>query len=219
MDEIRIEGLELTCIVGIRRRERRRKQPIRLDLTLGLDVREAGRTGRIALTCDYSRVADEVCRLLRFREYRLIEVATEEIAAMLLGLHPRLEQVEVRLEKPQALSGRARGASVLTRRRRSDFPGGSRNLARTSELEVLIETHEAGLYIARLVPGAALSAFGGSVERQLGWLSSGELVSEGKVLRAFDALPGQGSGGQMPANRGNEQAVLFVCTCPALPER
>src|SRR5262245_34676097 len=108
MDEIRIEALELSCIVGVRRRERRKKQLVRLDLTLGLDVSKAGQTGRIALTCDYSRVADEVTELLRFRAYRLIEVATEELAAMLFGVHPMLQQVDIRLEKPGALANRAR---------------------------------------------------------------------------------------------------------------
>jgi 7,8-dihydroneopterin aldolase/epimerase/oxygenase len=216
MDEIRIEGLELACIVGIRRRERRRKQTIRLDLTLGLGVGQAGRTGRIALTIDYSRVADEVLRLMRFREYRLIEGATEEVAAMLLGLYPMLERAEVKLEKPQALAGRARSASVLVRRQRADFQALTRSVG-PSELAVLFETPEAGLYVAEVPAGEAVPAFGELVERQLCWIRAGELVREGRVLHAGDVLPPQKNGGQLPHNRSRERTVLFVCTCPRLP--
>src|SRR5262245_40482965 len=99
MDTIRIDGLELRCIVGVRSYERRREQPLRIDIRLGMDLRVAGRSGRISDTADYSRVADEVTALLRFREYRLLEVAAEEAAAMLLGVHPALQEVGIRLDK------------------------------------------------------------------------------------------------------------------------
>ncbi|MGC4020340.1 MAG: hypothetical protein QM793_14685 [Muricomes sp.] len=38
MDLIRIEGLELRCIVGLRTYERHRPQPISLDIALGLKI-------------------------------------------------------------------------------------------------------------------------------------------------------------------------------------
>ena len=95
-DVIEIRGLALDCVVGIRPEEREREQPVRLDLSLGLDLSSAGRSGRIAETCDYDRVADEVIALLRFRRYRLIEGAVEEVAAMLLGVHAPLVRVRVR---------------------------------------------------------------------------------------------------------------------------
>lgn len=47
MDVIRIEGLELRCIVGVRSYERRREQPLRIDVRLGLDLSSAGRSGYI----------------------------------------------------------------------------------------------------------------------------------------------------------------------------
>src|SRR5690606_15379339 len=62
-DCLRVEGLELECIVGIRPAERKRPQRVRLDVTLGLDLTRAGRSGRIAHTVDYSLVLEEVTNL------------------------------------------------------------------------------------------------------------------------------------------------------------
>ncbi|HMJ14251.1 MAG TPA: dihydroneopterin aldolase, partial [Polyangiaceae bacterium] len=124
MDLIRIDALELACIVGVRPRERRRKQLVRVHLELGLELSRAGKSGRIAHTCDYSRVIDEITALLQFREYQLIEVATEELAAMIFGVHENVAEVTIQLEKPAALGGRARAAAVRIARRRADLAVG-----------------------------------------------------------------------------------------------
>ena len=211
MDEIRIEGLELACIVGVRPRERSRRQRVRLDIRLLLDTSPAGRTGRIGLTCDYSRVADEAARLLRFRAYRLVEVATEELAAMLFAAHPLLEQVDLRLEKPQVFQGRARSASVRIHRERGQFPSVLRQQD-FGEIETRLETHEAGLYVLSVQPGRKLARLSSS-ERQLAWLTAGELFIGGHGHGVGDTL----SASQGTAeNRGSETARVFLCTVPAL---
>lgn len=185
MDTIRIEGLELRCIVGVRSYERRREQPLRVDVRLGLDLSSAGRSGYIHDTADYAVVADEVTALLRFREYRLLEVAAEEAAAMLLASHPAVQEVGVRLDKPQALAGRARGASVEISRTRGAYnqvpepkPYGAR--------QELLSGPEATLELLRIDPGRSVrweappaptnseSSEGGP--RRLEWVVSGALT-------------------------------------------
>jgi FolB domain-containing protein len=152
MDIIRIHRLELDCIVGIRPPERVHQQRIRLDLAMHADVSQAGRTGRISMTADYDQAAHEVAALLSFRRYHLIEMAAEEVAAMLLGIHVGVQRVDVRIEKPGALAGRARAASVEVKRRRSDFP---RSIERSPEGEqqVLLDTRESRLELLRIEPG------------------------------------------------------------------
>ncbi len=209
MDEIRIEGLELACIVGVRPRERRRKQKVRLDVRLFLDVAPAGRTGRIGLTCDYSRVVDEAARLLRFREYRLVEVATEELAAMLFASHPLLEQVDIRLEKPQVFQGRARSASVRIHRERAQFPSVVRRQS-FGAVEIRLETHEAGLYVLDVEPGRDLAPLA-AAERQLAWLTAGELFIGARRYGTGDLLPSALVGAE---NRGPEPARVFLCMVP-----
>ncbi len=203
MDTIRIEGLELRCIVGVRSYERRREQPLRIDVRLGLDLRGAGRSGRITDTADYARVADEVTALLRFREYRLLEVAAEEAAAMLLGVHSAVSEVTLRLDKPQALAGRARGASVEITR--------SREVAATEARpygshQLLFGSSEAPLELVSIEPGqtARLTC----TERRLEWLVNGELLELGDPPSAALAAT---SPTAVYTNRGNAPAVVFRC--------
>jgi FolB domain-containing protein len=206
MDTIRISRLELSCIVGVRPAERRRRQRIALSLDLELDLGRAGRSGRIGHTVDYSVVIDEISYLLEFREYRLIEMATEEVAAMILGLHAPVERAHVTLEKPEALKGRAAHAAVSVTRARSE--------PRTSPLafgeeRVLLETAEATLKVVHVDPGRTLDAAARPTRKTLGWLASGHLVSGTAVsahdprelLRIFGAT-----------NPGPERASVFVCT-------
>lgn len=121
MDTIRVNGLELECIVGLRPEERLVAQRVVVDIALGCDTREAGRTGRIRATLDYDRIARDVVALLEFRRYKLLEVAAEELALMLLSAYPSAHWVELTLEKPGALTGRARSASIQVRRTRDDL--------------------------------------------------------------------------------------------------
>jgi dihydroneopterin aldolase len=213
MDYIHIEELELDCIVGVRPWERRRPQRILLDLSLGLDSSRAGKAGRIGLTCDYDQVADEVQALLRFREYQLIEVATEELAAMLFGAHSALRTVEIKLTKRGALPGRARGAAVSLQRTRSEYPRRSLT-APFGQLEVLLETYEAGLYLLSLEPGRSLELGPMAGGREHGWIVSGELVRGSRRLGAGDSLPlGLGPTGAF-RNPGPGRTTAFLCRCP-----
>jgi dihydroneopterin aldolase len=207
MDTIRITGLELACIVGIRPAERRRRQRVRLTIELYLDLARAAESSRIGLTADYSLVADEIANLLRFREYRLIETATEEIAAMLLGAHQQVKSIAVTLEKPEALRGRALHGSVTIRRERTVPKETVHPFGR--EL-VLLETAEAILSLYLVDPGQSLSRIAERDERRLGWLVSGQLGPDralydphvlGRVLHE--------------PNHGSERVVVFVCSLKA----
>jgi FolB domain-containing protein len=208
MDSVRIHGLELECIVGIRPNERVREQTVRLDIALSLDLRHAGRSGRIGLTSDYSRVAREVSALLRFRRYYLIEMAAEELCAMLLGLHANVRSVRLCIEKPGALEGFARAASVEVRRTRRDFPPRSEALA-FGERQLLLETRDAQLETLRISAGKHAELVAGSDGEAVYWLASGQLHEQGQAL-ALGAVA-TGGGGESFFNPGPETAVLFRC--------
>jgi len=185
MDVIRIHRLELDCIVGIRPREREQAQRVRLDLSLYTDLSAAGRAGRISLTVDYDQVAHEVTALLEFRRYHLVEMAAEEVSAMLLGAHAAVQRVDVRIEKPGALGGRARAASVQVRRQRGDFPVNVQQLEH-GRCEVLLDTREARLELVRIEPHSSLSAGPGFTAAALYWILSGSVEGE----KGMDGEPG-----------------------------
>ena len=213
MDVIRIHRLELDCIVGIRPPEREHQQRVRLDLGLHADVSPAARSGRISLTADYDQVAHEVAALLSFRRYHLIEMAAEEVAAMLLGIHASVQRVDVRIEKPGALAGRARAASVEVKRKRRDFPSSVERLP-YGEREVLLETREARLELLRIDPEQELYELPDSSSEALCWLLSGAASGEQGSLSA--RLPeGASHFSSDCPNRlrslGPDPALLFRC--------
>ncbi|HEX3594591.1 MAG TPA: dihydroneopterin aldolase [Polyangiaceae bacterium] len=212
MDLIRIRGLEIDCIVGINPHERERNQRVHLDVSFGLDLSPAGRTGRIALTCNYDEIATEIIAVLKFRRFHLIEMATEELAAMLLGMHTVLEFVEIRLDKPAALDGRARAASIEINRNRTAFPP-SKGVASFGWVESLLETRDASLTRVAIAPGREMVSALPEGSRVLEWLHEGEADRDGRALVPHSPL----ASGQEPAtyrNTGSEAAVLFRCICP-----
>ena len=208
-DRILIDALEVECIVGIRPAERVRKQHVRVHLDLGLDLTRPGKSGRIAHTVDYSRVATEVTELLQFRAYKLIEVATEELAASLLALHPALERVTLRVEKPEALRGRARLAAVeITRTREAFAP--KRVATAFGELELIHESDEARLSLQRVAPGKTLTQSDAGA-RRLEWLVHGRLLESSTELLTHAARVREAGVVARFENTSNEDALLFCC--------
>jgi dihydroneopterin aldolase len=212
-DKIFIEGLRVDCVVGIYPHERRRPQPLFVELELGLDTAEAGYTGRIAATCDYARVADEVATLLEFRRYKLLELAAEELAAMLFGVHPMLTEARIRLTKPEALRGRARAAGVEIRRSTRDYVR-TREHNAFGEVEILFETKEAGLYLLHVEPGREIPAHYHDRMRELEWLVDGELERDGTLLREFQPVVWPKRQVHRYVNVGQGRATLFCCDSP-----
>ncbi len=219
MDEIRIHGLALTCIVGIHAHERATEQPLRLDLTLGLDTREAARTGKISRTIHYGEVAEQVSALLRFRRYRLLEGAAEEVAWMLLGIYARLEWLKIRVEKPRALEGLADAASLTIVRTREDLTRAERtNHHATTLSDVMasgvatshVVNREAELAIIHLEPNQELSLSEGH-QRRLVWVLGGVVSVDDQVL-----MPGKHHCEDVGARwrsvkAGAEPARVFFC--------
>lgn len=202
-DAIHLRGLELECIVGVRPPERKRRQRVRLDLTLGIELSTPGRSGRITRTIDYARVADEVQNMLRFREYRLMESAAEELSAMLFAAHPALEWVELCLAKPEALRGRASATgAVSVARERESFPV-TRRTIEGGFVDLVLETHEATLSLVTLEAGAT---FLPSSEPRVVWLTQGSVDGARAELE-----PGEPLANDAALIAGASGATLFVC--------
>lgn len=214
-DRIHVHALQVDCIVGVYPRERTTPQPLVIDLELGLDTAEAAYSGKIAATCDYSRVADEVATLLRFRKYQLLEMAAEELAAMLFGAHRVLDSVRVRLSKPLALEGRARTAGIEIARTRADFVP-TRERSEFGEVEILYQTREAGLYLLHVDAGREIPAHYHEQMRELEWLAEGQLERDGEPLGSagFDPIEWPKGRVHRYVNVGAQRASLFCCDMP-----
>lgn len=211
-DRIEIQGLTVECVIGILPAERDRTQPLEVGLSLRLDLGEAGRSGRIADTVDYAVVHEQIAAMLGFRRYKLLENAAEELAAMLLGVHARIDAVELTLIKPQALA-HGRSAAVTISRSRVDYPRRS-EASRFGEVEVLLETREAGLYLLHVDPRGRIPRHHHEVMRELEWLVEGELVQDGAAV--VPSTPREWPLHHRHAydNPADVRATLFCCDVP-----
>ena len=119
-DRIVLAGLVFQGRHGYGDEERSKPQPVEVDLTLILDVADAGRTDDLTRSVDYSTAARLVGRVIEGRSFRLIESIAETIASEVLATYPAVEAVEVRVHKPRIQLGEAAGtASVEISRRRN----------------------------------------------------------------------------------------------------
>jgi len=117
-DRMLINGLRLSCIIGTKPVERKRKQKIIIDLNIECDLRRAGRTDKLDDAVNYKILCEKVVSLVRNSRFFLIEKMAESIASSCLE-NSRIRGVGVRIEKPGALNT-ARSVAVEICRRRGE---------------------------------------------------------------------------------------------------
>jgi FolB domain-containing protein len=114
-DRVLIQDLRLSCIVGVRERERAAPQEVVLDLVLYADLRAAGASDRLEDTVDYSALTRRVEQLVERSSFGLLEALAGSVARLCLE-DPKVQAVTVRVEKPAALP-RGRAAVEIYRER------------------------------------------------------------------------------------------------------
>lgn len=186
MDSIEISGLSCRCIIGIRARERRVAQRVRVDVELAVDLERAGKSGRIAHTVDYSRASTELIALLQFRRYSLLEVAAEECAGWLFAAYPAVQSVSLRIAKPQALAGQAESGGVRIARKRP--PEAQRISHAFGSVESQLETSEANIARVVLDADSMLTAAALGAEQALLLPLSGRLEIGGRLLMPHEPV-------------------------------
>jgi len=102
VDRITICDIALRCIIGIFPEERREKQDVIITVTLHADLAHAGATDDFGDTVDYKAVKKAIVELVEASEFKLIEALAQAIADACLAFE-RVQQVDVRVEKPGAL--------------------------------------------------------------------------------------------------------------------
>jgi dihydroneopterin aldolase len=119
-DRIFLDGMVFQARHGVHDREKVNAQRFEVDVELLLDLQPAGLEDDLARTLDYGRVYETVRTIVESTTFNLIEALAEAIAHELLSDFPGLEEVTVRVRKPEVqLGGPLRFAGVQVRRRRS----------------------------------------------------------------------------------------------------
>lgn len=94
-----LRGLRTLVHLGVGAGERCARQPVRLTVTLGVDVVAAARADRIERTVDYGAVAEEIAGRLASGEWKLLESLAVAVARSVLDGFEGVAWVEVEVAK------------------------------------------------------------------------------------------------------------------------
>lgn len=116
MDELLLEGLELSCRVGCTEFERSMPQALRADVRLRTPtMREAALRDDLAFAVDY-RVANDMVLAAAEGEFLLLERVAERLAEVALR-DPNVDEVELTLRKRPPVQSLAWAGVRIVRRR------------------------------------------------------------------------------------------------------
>lgn len=116
LDRVFIRDLAIRCIVGIDEHERQEKQDVLVQITLHVDLRQAGRTDALEDTIDYRALKKRILEQAGQSQFHLVEALAQSIADECLR-DKRVERVEVAVEKPRALRfARTVGVEIIRSR-------------------------------------------------------------------------------------------------------
>ncbi|MFP2896299.1 dihydroneopterin aldolase [Corallococcus sp. 4LFB] len=215
LDVMELRGLTVDVIVGVYNRERVTPQPLRLDVALFLDARQAAVGGKLANTVHYGRLAGELRFLLDACRFELLESAAEAVCRYLLAPptdaapHAHLHAATVRVTKPEALTGWA--IPSLQVHRTSEEMVYRTEAKAFGHVDVIHEGATYGVYRLRVAPGRGIPPRAdGHTEGMELVLGAGMLLKGQPVGRGL-AFSGPGVFGHRYDNpTATEQTVLGV---------
>jgi len=99
---------------GVLEAERTLGQRFIVDVSMDLDLEPAGRSDTLDLTVNYALVYDLVREVVTGPPRQLIEAVAEEIAERILAEHRQIDNVRVRIRKPEVpIPGSVLGSSEV----------------------------------------------------------------------------------------------------------
>jgi dihydroneopterin aldolase len=100
MDKILVNGMKFYGYHGVFAEEQKLGQRFNVDVTLLIDLKEAGLTDELDKTVNYKEVYDAVKEIVEGDSVKLLETLAESIAAALLGKFTSIDETTVKVIKP-----------------------------------------------------------------------------------------------------------------------
>ncbi|EIE7094444.1 dihydroneopterin aldolase [Listeria monocytogenes] len=124
MDKIYLNELVFYGYHGVLKEETKLGQTFRVSLILGFSTKKAGISDSVEDTVSYADVYETVKEIVEGKPFKLIEALAEKIASEVLTGYPLLEEVTVKLIKPNPpIPGHYDSVAVEIERKRSDLNG------------------------------------------------------------------------------------------------
>ncbi|MBO7687845.1 MAG: dihydroneopterin aldolase [Kiritimatiellae bacterium] len=114
MDQLKLNGIEVECIIGDQPEERETEQRLLVDVALDIDLADAAESDRLEDTVDYALLVGNIREALEDAQCRLLERAAGVVADVCLS-DPRVERVTVGVRKFGSVSGLGSAEVKVTR--------------------------------------------------------------------------------------------------------
>jgi dihydroneopterin aldolase/D-erythro-7,8-dihydroneopterin triphosphate epimerase len=103
LDKVHIIDLSVTGIIGIKPDERVNPQEVLVNATMWVDTSPAARSDDIQDAANYRTIGKAIIAHIEQGKPMLVERLVQEIADLIFATEARVQEVEVRVEKPGAL--------------------------------------------------------------------------------------------------------------------
>lgn len=100
MDEVLLEGMRFYGYHGVNPEEQALGQRFTVDVAVGADLREAGRSDEVGDTISYTAVFRRVRPIVEEQRFDLLEALAEAISTAILAEFERAGAVTVTIRKP-----------------------------------------------------------------------------------------------------------------------
>lgn len=119
MDTLTLKDCRFDAVIGVFPEERKTKQPLILDIELGIDNKKAARRDNLKDALDYRAVHELAKDYIKRSEHFLIETLAEKLAALILKKFHKVKQVTLTVKKikPMQKRGGAWVGITVTRSR------------------------------------------------------------------------------------------------------
>lgn len=119
MDYINVNGMEFFGYHGVLSEENRLGQRFIIDVEMGLDLQEAGRSDDLEQTVNYAVIYEKIKEIVEGKPFKLIEALAEAVAGAVLA-EPLIKSVKVTVHKPAApVAGIFRDINITIQREKA----------------------------------------------------------------------------------------------------
>ena len=114
MDVLKLNAIEVECVIGDLPEERTADQKLLVDVALEMELADAAESDRLNDTVDYALLVGNIREVLEEAKCRLLERAAGLVADVCLD-DPRVERVTVSVRKFGSVPGLGSAEVKLTR--------------------------------------------------------------------------------------------------------
>jgi len=103
LSTIEVESLRLRAYIGFIDWEKKKLQDVVISYSFQYDASRAAKSDEVKDAVDYKKITKEIIQMVDSQHFHLIEALAEKIYDFISSFSPDIQNVEIKVEKPNAL--------------------------------------------------------------------------------------------------------------------